>query len=69
MEGTEVNLREIRESKHLSQRYVAGLMNITQSAYARLEKGKTQLRIDYLKAFAKAVGMSVTDVIMYPEIC
>ncbi len=68
MERTEVNLREIRESKHLSQRFVADLMNITQSAYARLEKGKTQLRVDYLKAFAKAVEMSITDVIVYPEI-
>ena len=68
MESIEVNLKKIRESKHLSQRYVADLMNITQSAYARLENGKTQLRIDYLKAFANAVEMSLTDVIMYPEV-
>jgi len=68
MKSIELNLREIRESKRLSQRKIAELMNITQSAYTRMESGRSKIRFNMLETFSKAVDMSLIDVIMYPEI-
>lgn len=45
-------LQSLRESKNWTQEYVAEVLDITQSAYAKLEGGKTKLTIDRAKELA-----------------
>jgi transcriptional regulator with XRE-family HTH domain len=61
------NLRKIRESKKLSQEKMADLMNKSQSAYARIERGATKINLKDLILFSKAVEMELIDVITYPD--
>ena len=60
-------LKKIREIKGYSQIELADKMKRTQSAYARIELGKTKIDFETLEVFANAVQMSVVDVITYPE--
>jgi len=41
-------IRALREAKGYSQEYMADMLNISQSAYACLESGKTSLRVERL---------------------
>ncbi len=59
--------KKIRELKGYSQNELADLMKKTQSAYARIELGKTKIDFETLEVFANTVQMSVIDVITYPE--
>jgi len=60
-------LKEIREAYGLSTYEMAKCMAITQSAYMRMESGKTKTDLNRLEDFAKVVGMSLIDVITYPQ--
>lgn len=60
-------LKEIRESKGFSTYDVAKMMHITQSSYARIERGDTKIDLDRLSIFADVMEMSIVDVLMYPE--
>lgn len=57
----------LREKSGLSQEEVAEKINKSQSAYARIESGKTKTDFDTLHDFAVAFKMSDFDVITYPE--
>ncbi|PZP49829.1 MAG: DNA-binding protein [Pseudopedobacter saltans] len=50
-------LQSLRESKNWTQEYVAEVLDITQSAYARLEAGKTKLTIDRAKELANVFAV------------
>ena len=62
-----LNIKELREKKQLSTYQVAKLMNITQSAYSRFENAKSKIDLARLESFANVIGMSVVDVLMYPD--
>jgi len=61
------NIRILRESKGYSQDYMAELIGITQSVYARFERGATKTDLKTVCAIAKALKMTLIDVITYPE--
>ncbi|MBR1514947.1 MAG: helix-turn-helix transcriptional regulator [Bacteroidales bacterium] len=63
----EIKLREIREQRNLSQEETAEKMHISQSAYARFELTKTKIDLERLEKFASVMGMSIIDVLTYPE--
>lgn len=52
------NIRAIRESKHLSQEYVAMSLRISQSSYAKLESGQSKLTVDRLLLLAEIFKIS-----------
>lgn len=62
-----LQIKELREKKHLSTYQMAKLMNITQSAYSRFENAKSKIDLARLESFAEVIGMSVVDVLMYPD--
>lgn len=62
-----IRLKEIREKKAMSQEETAEMMHISQSAYARFETTKTKIDLDRLESFAQAMGMTVIDVLTYPD--
>ena len=57
----------IRETNGLSQEVLAEKVNKSQSAYARIESGKTKIDFDTLTRFANCFGFSEIDVITYPD--
>lgn len=62
-----LRIREIRENAGYSQDEMAALMNTSQSTYARFELHNTKIDLQRLEDFAKALNMSVIDVITYPD--
>ena len=56
-------LREIREAQGMSQRWLADLAGITQAALFRLETGETDPRLSTLRQIAKALGVTVGEII------
>lgn len=62
-----IKVKMLREMRHLSQDQMAELMQITQSAYARFEAGKTKTDLEILEKFCENVGMSLTEFFIYPK--
>lgn len=62
-----LNIKEIREKAGFSQDEMAAKMNISQSTYARFETQTTKIDLDRVDAFAKALNMSIVDVITFPD--
>jgi len=60
-------LKVLREKFGYSQEEMASKVNKSQSAYARIELGITKTDYNLLLDFAQTVGMSVIDLITYPE--
>ncbi|WP_310555028.1 helix-turn-helix transcriptional regulator [Flavobacterium sp.] len=60
-------VRIIRENNNLSQELIAEKMNITQSKYARFERGETKTDLDTLVDFCKVIGISFKEFIIYPD--
>ncbi|WP_407941512.1 helix-turn-helix domain-containing protein [Nocardioides okcheonensis] len=52
-------LREIRESKGMSQQDVADRMQVSQSAVAKIESGERDPRLSTIRRYAMAVGAVV----------
>jgi transcriptional regulator with XRE-family HTH domain len=61
------NIRKIRELNSLSQEQTAELLDKTQSAYARIERGATKIDLETLEKFAEVMNMTIIDVLTYPE--
>jgi len=57
--GYKERIRNIRESKFLTQQKVADLLNIGQRTYADYESGKTRIPIDNLLILAKFYNVSM----------
>ncbi len=54
-------IRKIRESKDLSQENVASELEISTSAYAKIERGATDPSANRLVQIAKVLEVDVTD--------
>lgn len=61
------NVRIFREKANYSQEEIAEKMNITQSKYARFERGATKTDLDTLLLFCDTIGRSLIEVITYPD--
>lgn len=57
-----MDLRELRESRVMTQADVAKLMGVEASAVARLEAGGHKPRPATIRKMAEALGVSVTKV-------
>lgn len=53
-------IRKLRESKDYSQENIAGELNITASAYSKIERGITDPSIGRLAQIAKILGVDIT---------
>lgn len=52
-------IREIREDFFLTQKEVAGILNVVQRTYADYESGKTRIPVDSLLVLAKYYNVSL----------
>lgn len=67
MKNIHNNLRSIREKAVMSQEKVAELMNVTQSKYARFERGATKIDLEMLETFASVFDLNIVDVLTWPK--
>lgn len=61
------NIRSIRENSAFSQEVVADKMKITQSQYARFERGAIKTDLKMLEQFASVFDLTIIDVITWPH--
>lgn len=67
MKDVLVNIREIRQKFGYSQDFVAKKLNMSQNGYSLIECGARNLNYSDLNQIAIVFGMSVIDIITYPE--
>jgi len=67
MEQVLKNIRAIREAVGYSQEQLAEKMRITQSQYARFERGATKTDLEMLYSFANVLSLNIIDIITYPK--
>jgi transcriptional regulator with XRE-family HTH domain len=67
MESILKNIRAIREAKGYSQDQIADKLQISQSQYARFERGATKTDLETLYSFSSIVGLNLIDLITYPK--
>jgi transcriptional regulator with XRE-family HTH domain len=60
-------IRKIRELKGLKQENIATALGMSITAYGNLERGDTNLTYDKLEEIAKAMEVTVQDIINMPE--
>lgn len=55
------NLKQARNDKHLTQREVAALSNMTQQQYSRFENGVFELNYDQILFFCKLYDVTPSE--------
>lgn len=56
-------IRDIRESKKISQYAVAYTIGMSQAAYSKIERGETEIKAKHLYLIAGVLGTSVYDLL------
>ncbi len=64
---TKDKLRESRELLHLTQEYVAKILDISRTAVVQIENGKRRISADEIAKFSKLYGVSI-DYLMGTQI-
>jgi transcriptional regulator with XRE-family HTH domain len=59
------NIKVLRLQKRLSQLDVADAIAVSQSAYAQLESGKTEITLNRIEQLAELFGMTVIELLQY----
>ena len=61
-------LKQVREAKGLSQKELAGLINMAQAQYSRIESGKTDPSFSVVVRITKALGLNLSELFQADEI-
>jgi transcriptional regulator with XRE-family HTH domain len=61
-------LKKVREAKGLSQKELAGLLDMPQPQYSRIESGKTDPSFTAVVKIAKALGITLSDLFKADDI-
>ena len=60
-------IRAFRTIKNLSQENVAQMIGISSTAYAKLERGETEMTYTRLEQVSKALGVKLSDLVNFGE--
>ena len=58
------NIKKIRESKNLTQEYVASRLNISQNAFSRIENNRTRLSTERMREIARILNVSLHELLI-----
>ena len=61
-------LKQVREAKGLSQKELAGLIDMAQAQYSRIESGKTDPSFSAVVKISKALGLNLSELFQADEI-
>lgn len=57
------NVRDLREDKKLTQKQVAQKLEMSETGYAKMERGEVQIRIERLQQLAQIFEVDLSDLI------
>lgn len=63
--GVKENIKNIRELKNYTQEYMAERLNISQAAYSKIEKGKTEITLLKLEEIASVFEITIEDILRF----
>lgn len=58
-----IKIKKIRKLKRFSQQYMADQLNLSQMAYSKIERNKTQLNWEKLNKLAKILSANIWDLV------
>lgn len=61
------NIQRLREVRGLTQEDMAAALNLSVSAYGKIERGETGLSFDKAKAISKKLGVSLLELDEFDE--
>lgn len=61
------NIRDIREDKHLTQADMAEKLNLSETGYAKIERGESKLNIDRIQQIANVLEVNLADLIPFGD--
>ncbi len=61
------NIKTFRKGKNMSQKEVISAINMEAAQYSRIENGKTEPSISTLERIAKALGVSIIDLLSFEK--
>ncbi len=57
------NIKRLREFKNYTQEYVAEQLQVSQTAYSKIERDETDVSFSKLNKIAKILGVTINDII------
>jgi len=60
-------IRKTRELRNFTQEYMAEKLNISQSAYSRMEQEESDISFSRLAQISKILNMNLTDLLNFDE--
>ena len=63
----EIKIKQIRELKNVTQKYIATQLGLSIRAYSKIETGETQLTINRLNEISKALGIDPIEVLGFDD--
>ena len=67
MENILKNIEAIRKDKHIKQEQIAAMLGIKQSSYSSYITRESDITFSRLSHISNILGVSVVDIITYPE--
>jgi transcriptional regulator with XRE-family HTH domain len=67
MENIGQKIRKLRELRNYTQEYMAMNLNITQTAYCKIEKEESRLTLDRLKAISTVLDVEPLQLLTFDE--
>ena len=67
MENVGQKIRKLRELRNYTQEYMALNLNITQTAYCKIEKEESRLTIDRLKEISEVLDVEPLQLLTFDE--
>ena len=61
------NIMQKRNREKITQKQIGDVLNVTEATYNRIESGKIGLKYEDLTKIASLFGMSVIDLLTYPD--
>ena len=61
------NIRDIREDKNLTQAMMAEKLGLSETGYAKVERGESRLDIDRIQKIANILESSIADLIPFGD--
>jgi len=65
--GIGTKIRHIRELRNYTQEYMAEMLDVSQSTYARFERDDSDLTLSKLRAISKILDVKLEDLINFSD--
>lgn len=61
------NIRDLREDKRLTQAAMAEKLGMSETGYAKIERGESGVKIDRLRQIAQVLEVNIVDLIPFGD--